>query len=44
MNHYQPLPAQALQSARSESPLSPVVRLGSIDDLETALADSWLEK
>ncbi|MGK0224166.1 MAG: hypothetical protein ACI9ON_003415 [Limisphaerales bacterium] len=42
MNHYQPLPTQALQSVRNESPLSPVVRLGAIDDLETALADSWL--
>jgi hypothetical protein len=42
MNHYQPIPLQELQSIRHDSPLSPVVRLGSIDDLETALADSWL--
>ena len=48
MNHYQPIPTQDLQSARSDSPLSPssplspLVRLGPIDDLETALADSWL--
>jgi hypothetical protein len=42
MNHYQPVPAQCLQSDREESPMSPLVRLGPIDDLETALADSWL--
>ncbi|MGK0256766.1 MAG: hypothetical protein ACI96M_000194 [Candidatus Azotimanducaceae bacterium] len=30
------------QSIRHDSPLSPVVRLGAINDLETALADSWL--
>ncbi|MGK0223813.1 MAG: hypothetical protein ACI9ON_003060, partial [Limisphaerales bacterium] len=42
MNHYQPIPLQELQTIRHDSPLSPVVRLGSIDDLETALADSWL--
>ena len=42
MNQYLPISSQDLQSARSDSPLSPVVRLGPIDDLETALADSWL--
>lgn len=42
MNHYRPIPTQDLHSARSDSPLSPVVRLGPIDDLETMLADSWL--
>ena len=41
MNHYQPVPSQAFQSARSDAPMSPLVRLGPIDDLETALTDSW---
>jgi hypothetical protein len=42
MHHYQSVPAPALHNARDISPLSPLVRLGPIDDLETALADSWL--
>ncbi|MFT7652300.1 MAG: hypothetical protein ACI9ON_002313 [Limisphaerales bacterium] len=40
MNHYQPV--QNLQSTRSDSPLSLLVHLGPIDDLENVLADSWL--
>jgi hypothetical protein len=40
MNHYQPV--QNLQATFTDSPLSPLVHLGPIDDLEKALAGSWL--
>ena len=43
MNHYTPLPSEAFAEDKSQSRLSPIVRLGSIDHLETALADSWLD-
>ncbi len=42
MNQYLPLPSESFVEAKSAS-LSPLVRLGAIDDLETALAESWLD-
>ena len=39
MNAYNPLAPDAF----AEQPLSPLVRLGPIDDLESALAESWLD-
>ncbi len=41
MTPYQPLPVEAF--AENTDRRSPIVRLGAIDDLESALADSWLD-
>ena len=41
MTSYQPLPAEAF--AENTDRCSPIVRLGAIDDLESALTDSWLD-
>ena len=41
MNQYYAVSNKALHQAREHHTLSPVVRLGPIDDLEQALEDSW---
>ena len=43
MNHYLPRPPDAFAEARDASCLSPIVRLGPIDDLESAIESSWRE-
>ncbi len=43
MNHYTPLRSEAFTEAKSHTRLSPIVRLGAIDDLESELTASWLD-